>query len=176
MATEVRLALQQEIFHQSAERLLAVCLVGKLLKKKKSYLCIASTNSTPTNITIVQVKQTDKTYKRKRLWQLSDLKIVDGKDEHASSIEFDLHLDKVYRWEASSSHDRQIFIITLWKQSLKHLAQQKIIFKNVPKMWITEDMTPDNKYVSSPMSEIESDDMNEEFQAITDKEQEDLNK
>lgn len=173
---QIRLQLQQEIFQQIGERLLAVCFVGKLLKKKKSYLCIAATNISPVEISIVQIKQTDKTFKRKRVWPLSDLKIVDGKCEHPITNEFDLHLDKVYRWDASNGHERQIFIITLWKQSNKHFPKHKVIFKNIPKLWITEDiMTPDNKYTTSPMMEIEND-LSEDFQAITDKEQEDLNR
>lgn len=175
--SQVRLTIQQEIFQPNDERLLSLCIVGKLLKKKKSFLCIVTTNTYPSELSIVQVKNTDKAYKKKRSWSLSELKVVDGKSEQTDMTEFDLHLDKVYRWEANTIAERQLFIITLWKQACRHISKDNMpIFKNVPKMWVTEDvMTPESKYTSSPMMELEND-LSEDFQAITDKEQEDLTK
>lgn len=175
--TTIRHTLQQEVFQPNEERLLSICHVGKLFKKKKSsFLCIVSSTSPPINISIIQIKQSDKTYKRKRTWALAELNVVDGKNEAADTLEFDLHMDKVYRWAASNTQERQLFIITLFKQCNKHLLKDKPIFKNVPKAWTIEDvMTPENKYVTSPLLALDND-LTEDFQAITDKEQEDLNR
>lgn len=176
--TSIIRALQQDVFQPSEERLITCCHVSKYLKKKKiSFLCIASTRSVPINVTIVQVKQTDKQiFKRKRSWALAELKTVDGHNEANDTQEFDLYFDKVYRWVASNSKERHSFIGTLWKQAAKHIMKDMPTFKNVPKSWITEDntMTPE-KSIASPLMTIEND-LTEDFQAITDKEQEDLSK
>ncbi|KAK4883341.1 hypothetical protein RN001_006660 [Aquatica leii] len=175
--TTIRHTLQQEVFQPNEERLLATCHVGKLFKKKKSsFLCIVSSTTLPINITIMQIKQTDKTYKKKRSWSLTELKVVDGKTEAMDGNEFDLHIDKVYRWAASNTQERQIFLITLFKQCCKHILNNRPIFKNIPKAWTVEDvLTPENKYVTSPLMTLDTD-LSEDFQAITDKEQEDLNR
>lgn len=175
--TTLRHKLQQEVFQPNEERLLAMCHVEKYLKKKKSsFLCITTSTNQPFNISIVQVKQTDKTYKRKGTWALAELKMVDGKNESSDTPEFDLQLDKVYRWVASNVQERQLFIIMLWRQCSKYVLKDKPVFKNIPKSWITEDvMTPESKYITSPLLGLEND-LSEDFQAITDKEQEDLNK
>jgi hypothetical protein len=155
--------------------LLTCCHVGKYMKKKKtSFLCLVSTTSPPINITIVQVKQTDKqTHKKKRSWALAELKSVDGYNDSLETQEFDLHFDKIYRWVATNVKERHSFIHNLWKQSVKHIMKDMPTFKNVPTSWVTEDaMTPENKFVSSPL--FGDNDLTEDFQAITDKEQEDL--
>lgn len=174
--TTLRHTLQQEIFQPNEERLLSMCHVEKYLKKKKvSFLCVITSINPPHNISIVQVKQTDKTFKRKRTWALGELKVVDGKNESNETHEFDLQLDKVYRWVASNLQEKKSIIITLWRQSAKYFLNDKPLFKNVPKSWITEDvMTPENKYQSTPLG-LDSD-LSEDFQSITEKEQEDLSK
>ncbi|KAF7270489.1 hypothetical protein GWI33_016555 [Rhynchophorus ferrugineus] len=56
----------------------------------------------------------------------------------------------------------------------KHILKDTPIFKNIPKSWITEDaLTPENKYVTSPLMALDND-FADDFQAITEKEQEDL--
>ncbi|KAJ3665475.1 hypothetical protein Zmor_000968 [Zophobas morio] len=165
----------QEIFQPNEERLITYCHVSKYMKKKKtSFLCLVSTTSPPINITIVQVKETDKhTHKRKRSWALAELKNVDGYNESSETQEFDLHFDKLYRWVATNVKERHSFIHHLWKQAVKHIMKDMPTFKNVPLSWITEDaVTPENKFVSSPL--LGDNDLTEDFQAITDKEQEDL--
>jgi hypothetical protein len=173
--TSIIRALQQEVFQPNEERLITCCHVGKYMKKKKtSFLCLVSTTSPPINITIVQVKQTDKqTHKKKRSWALAELKSVDGYNDSLETQEFDLHFDKIYRWVATNVKERHSFIHNLWKQSVKHIMKDMPTFKNVPTSWVTEDaMTPENKFVSSPL--FGDNDLTEDFQAITDKEQEDL--
>lgn len=174
--TSIRYTLQQEVFLPNEERLLVTCHVGKLLKKKNTFLCIVSSISSPVTITIVQIKQTDKSFKRKRTWSLAELKLVDGRNEQSDFQEFDLHLDKIYHWEALNALDRQVFIITLWKQCNRYIIKDKPTFKNVPKAWITDDAVTPEKYINSPILELENDAESDDFQAITDKEQEDLTK
>lgn len=176
MTASVLRSLQSDIFEPSDERLLTCCHVSKYLKKKKtSFLCLVITSSMPYNITIVQVKQTDKqTFKRKRSWSLVELKCVDGHKESEDTLEFDLHLDKVFRWIAINPKERHAFIHSLWKHSTRHILKDKPAFKNIPNSWVIEDaVTPESKFVTSPLLGLETD-FTEDFQAITDKEQEDL--
>lgn len=174
----IRHSLQKDVFQPLDERLLAVCHVSKLLKKKKiSFLCVVTTVKPPYTVTICQVKQNDKNvFKKKRSWPLSDLKIVDGKNTNSDNHEFDIHIDKTYRWLASNLQERQNFFITLWKQCCKHLPKQKPIFRNIPENWISEiALSPEN--VVTPVDiNIENIEINEDFQAITEKEQADLAK
>ena len=175
--TSVRYALMQNVFQPNSEKLLSACHVGKYLKKKKaSYLCITSGGPSG-NVNIVQVKQTDKTYKKKCSWSLSELKAVDGKSEDSETLEFDLQLDKIYRWVASNVQERHLFIVTLWRQCCKSFPKERPIFKNVAKAWIPEDVTTptESTYDSEPMAGFDND-LSEEIQPITEKEQEDLNK
>ncbi|XP_060528405.1 exocyst complex component 1 isoform X1 [Cylas formicarius] len=174
--TSIVRALQQDVFNLGEERLIIHCHVSKYLKKKKtSFLCLISTTSVPFNVSIVQVKQTEKqSYKRKRSWSLVELKSVDGHNEQYDTQEFDLYFDKVYRWVSTNPKERCNFIRCLWKQSSKHIMKDMPVFKNLPKAWITEDtLTPESNFIMSPMMTLDTDFV-EDFQAITDKEQDDL--
>ncbi|CAG2064122.1 unnamed protein product, partial [Timema podura] len=113
----IRHTLQREVFQPSDERLLAVVHVSKLLKKKKtSFLCVATSIEKPISVTIYQVKKTDKNvFKKKRSWNLSELKAVDGKNLSKETHEFDLHFDKVYKWFTVNLQERQNFLIVLCK-------------------------------------------------------------
>lgn len=175
----IRHTLQKDVFKPLEERLLSVCHVSKLLKKKKiSFLCIVTTTKAPIDITICQIKQNDKNqFKKKRSWHLADLKVVDGKSTAPDTCEFDLHIDKTYRWLASSIHERQNFLITLWKQCSRHLPKQKSIFKNINENWISEiAMSPESIGYDAQPEHIENVEVIDDFQAITDKEQSDLAK
>lgn len=175
MSSAIIRSLQQDVFNPSEERLIACCNVSKYLKKKKtSLLCLVGTTTVPFNVFIIQIKQSDKQFKRKRSWSIAELKSVDGHSELPETLEFDLYFDKVYRWVASGSKERYAFIHNLWKQVSKHVSKDMAVFKNVPQNWITEDvLTPENNYIISPLTAFDSD-MVEDFQAITEKEQEDL--
>lgn len=175
MSSAIIRSLQQDVFNPSEERLIACCNVSKYLKKKKtSLLCLVGTTTVPFNVFIIQIKQSDKQFKRKRTWSIAELKSLDGHSELLETLEFDLYFDKVYRWVASSSKERYAFIHNLWKQVSKHVSKDMAVFKNVPQNWITEDvLTPENNYIISPLTAFDTD-MVEDFQAITEKEQEDL--
>lgn len=179
----IKYLLQKEIFDASDERILSVCSVQKLYKKKKSsYLCItAQPRMCPT---LVQVKQYDKgVYKKKRSWQLNEVKQVDGKNDSASEAthEFDVVLEKAYKWFAANLHERQNFITILYKQVNKYIpVHERPVFKNVPKTWLV-DHSPEKIAQNLNMNEVDGDSSNdsdeyEDFHALTEKEENELNK
>lgn len=106
---------------------------------------------------MVKVKKSDKGdfYKRQQAWELRDLTVVDAKD--ASKVrfcsrptvlkchgvrrnvlcvtfqenpEFDLHFEKVYKWLASSTAEKNSFISCIWKLNQRYL-RKKLEFINV---------------------------------------------
>ncbi|KAL1429404.1 hypothetical protein MTO96_002453 [Rhipicephalus appendiculatus] len=97
-----RHSLQCELFRPNDERLVDVVNVVEATKRKKmSLLCAVVTTEKPVRVALYQVKSTDKDlYKKKHCWSLRDLRLVDGRK--ADSAEFDLHFDKVYRWQAKN--------------------------------------------------------------------------
>lgn len=180
MAT-IRHTLQKEVFQLNNERLICVCHVEKLYKKKKaSFLCVVQNLSSVRDISIVQIKQTEKGFKRKNTWSLSQLKAVDGKSVDIDNQELDLHLEKIYRWCTSNPHERRQFITELWRQSSKHLPKQRADFRNIPEV-ITVDVisTPEIKFdptALNPLDVTAEIDLNDDYQAITEREETDLNK
>lgn len=178
----IKYILQKEVFDSADERILSVCNVTKLYKKKKnSYLCIISTTKPRHSVTIVQIKQQDKgIYKRKRAWPLDDVKVVDGKNESADTHEFDIHLEKQYKWLTANLHERQNFIAVLYKQINKHVKGERASFRNVPKSWLV-DGSPEriiNEQRAAEAADQSSDETDgyEDFQALTEREEFDLNK
>eukprot|EP00058_Branchiostoma_floridae_P002296 XP_002587784.1 hypothetical protein BRAFLDRAFT_92229 [Branchiostoma floridae] len=82
--TAIRHTLQKDVFLPHDQRLLGVVHVSKAGKKKKvSFLCAAASTEKPVQVSIVNVKKSDKgdTYKRRQTWELRELKLVDGKDD-----------------------------------------------------------------------------------------------
>lgn len=120
--------------------------------------CISHSVTTerPVQVKVVKVKKSDKGdfYKRQQTWELRDLTEVDAKD--ASKVggitvclflavavlcplfvcslqenpEFDLHFEKVYRWVASSTAEKNSFISCIWKLNQRYL-RKKVEFANV---------------------------------------------
>lgn len=178
----IKYLLQKEVFDASDERILSVCNVQKLYKKKKnSYLCITSQpRMCPT---LVQVKQYDKgVYKKKRSWQLSEVKAVDGKSESTNEPmhEFELHLEKQYKWFAANLHERQNFIAVLYKQINKYIgAHERPPFKNIPKAWLVEQSPEKAAQAANNADDGDDSDASDEyedFHALTEKEESELNK
>lgn len=176
--------LQRELFDETNERILSVCNVQKLYKKKKnSYLCVAAeARSCPT---LVQVKQNDKSvYRKKRIWQLNEVKTVDGKNDSTTDAihEFDILCEKQYKWFAANLHERQNFLTVLHKQINKFIKvpEQRATFVNVPLTWLVEQQSPEKvvQLAGDAKATIESDDSNEfeDFNALTEKEENELNK
>lgn len=182
----IKYLLQRELFDETNERILSVCNVQKLYKKKKnSYLCVAAeARSCPT---LIQVKQYDKgVYRKKRIWQLTEIKTVDGKNDSTTDPihEFDIVCEKQYKWFAANLHERQNFLTVLHKQINKFIKvpDQRANFVNVPRNWLLEQQSPEK--VAQMAGEEknaennESDDSNEfeDFHALTEKEESELNK
>lgn len=180
----IKYLLQKEIFDTTNERILSVCNVQKLYKKKRnSYLCVVT--AARTFPTLVQVKQNDKgIYRKKRVWQLNEIKTVDGKNDSTTEPvhEFDIVCEKNYKWFSANLHERQNFITVLYKQILKHIKipEQQANFINVPQAWLQEH-SPEKIQQTSHMNDIsnvadEDSDEFEDFHALTEKEEQELNK
>lgn len=180
----IKYLLQKEVFDATNERILSVCNVQKWHKKKRnSYLCIVlQAKSHPT---LVQVKQNDKNiYRKKRMWQLSEIKTVDGKNDSTTEPihEFDIICEKNYKWFAANLHERQNFLTVLYRQIHKYIvvAENRATFMNVPQTWLQEQSPEKVQYTENmangdPIDEVESDEF-EDFQALTEKEEIELNK
>nr|CAG4643786.1 EOG090X02H9 [Lepidurus arcticus] len=167
--------LQKEVFAPTDERLVGVVHVTKANKKKKtSFLCVAISHDKNSCATLCQVKKTDKNvYKKQKSWALPELKAVDGKNPGKDTLEFDLHLDKIYKWEASNAQERLLFFAVLWKLCQKYLPKQTPVFRNVPQNVLneaTQSLNADSKDGGSFDAIIPE----EEYQALTEKEEHDL--
>ncbi|XP_064489589.1 exocyst complex component 1-like [Ornithodoros turicata] len=164
-----RHSLQSELFRPNDERLVDFVSVVKATKKKKiSFLCAVVSTDKPVRVTIWQVKNTDKdAYKKKNSWGLRDLKLVDGKSE-ADTAEFDLHFDKVYKWQAVSIPERNAFLKCLWRLCTHYVLQQRPRFENFPKGLLEED----DAKLATPEKGIA--DEVDDYQALTQREEVDL--
>ncbi|KAM3876569.1 exocyst complex component 1 [Diretmus argenteus] len=138
--TAIKHALQRDIFTPNDERLLSIVNVCKAGKKKKNcFLCATVTTERPVQVRVVKVKKTDKGdfYKRQMAWELRDLAEVDAKDASKENPEFDLHFEKVYRWVASSTAEKNSFISCIWKLNQRYL-RKKVEFVNVSSQLLEE--------------------------------------
>lgn len=180
----IKYLLQKEVFDATNERILSVCNVQKWHKKKRnSYLCVVvEARSFPT---LVQVKQNDKgVYRKKRMWQLTEIKSVDGKNESTTEPvhEFDIICEKNFKWFAANLHERQNFLSVLHRQICKYIKvpENRAIFMNVPQTWLQEQSPEkiqqiENLENGGAINEEDSDEF-EDFQALTEKEEIELNK
>lgn len=172
----IRHSLQQELFKPIDEALYSVVNVAKFgggKKKKNSFLCAAVTKTKPFQVRIYKVQKSEKeTFKKKQCWQLSDLTTVDGKDEQQDTLDFDLHLEKVYHWTASRLGDRNDFIVTLWTLANRYGGPKKPMFVNVSQHIL--ELDPTNKIQSTLKGAI-GNDSQEEYQKLTPKEESDIN-
>lgn len=131
--TAIKHALQRDIFTPNDERLLSIVNVCKAGKKKKNcFLCATVTTERPVHVRVVKVKKSDKGdfYKTQTTWLLQDLTMVDAKDDLKENPDFDLHFDKVYKWVASSSAEKNAFISCILKLNQRYL-RKKIDLANV---------------------------------------------
>uniref|UniRef100_A0A8C8HM14 Exocyst complex component Sec3 PIP2-binding N-terminal domain-containing protein n=1 Tax=Oncorhynchus tshawytscha TaxID=74940 RepID=A0A8C8HM14_ONCTS len=96
-------------------------------------------NERPVQVRVVKVKKSDKGdfYKRQMAWELRDLAEVDAKDASKENPEFDLHFEKVYRWVASSTAEKNSFISCIWKLNQRYL-RKKVEFVNVSSQLLEE--------------------------------------
>lgn len=174
----IRHTLLREVFQPSEERLVGVVHVTKASKKKKiSILCAAVSQEKPINVYLYQVKKSDKdVYKKRNAWNLRELKSVDGRHDNKDLAEFDLHFDRVYKWNASNAHEKWAFISCLWKLVCRHLPRQKPSFVNVPSNLLEESiLSGETETVLKTIGDdvaLEA----EDYQALSEKEETDLEK
>ncbi|XP_048386190.1 exocyst complex component 1 isoform X3 [Stegostoma tigrinum] len=177
--TAIKHALQRDIFTPNDERLLSIVNVCKAGKKKKNcFLCATVTTERPVQVNVVKVKKSDKGdfYKRQTAWALRDLAVVDAKDANKENPEFDLHFEKVYKWVASSTAEKNAFISCIWKLNQRYL-RKKLEFINVssqlleelPK--VTEESVPSGENQSVAGGDEESLD---EYQELNTREEQDI--
>ncbi|XP_078073500.1 exocyst complex component 1 isoform X8 [Mustelus asterias] len=177
--TAIKHALQRDIFTPNDERLLSIVNVCKAGKKKKNcFLCATVTTERPIQVNVVKVKKSDKGdfYKRQTAWALRDLAVVDAKDANKENPEFDLHFEKVYKWVASSTAEKNTFISCIWKLNQRYL-RKKIEFVNVssqlleelPK--VAEESVPSGENQSTAGGDEESLD---EYQELNAREEQDI--
>ncbi|XP_072425644.1 exocyst complex component 1 isoform X1 [Chiloscyllium punctatum] len=177
--TAIKHALQRDIFTPHDERLLSIVNVCKAGKKKKNcFLCATVTTERPVQVNVVKVKKSDKGdfYKRQTEWALRDLAVVDAKDANKENPEFDLHFEKVYKWVASSTAEKNAFISCIWKLNQRYL-RKKLEFVNVssqlleelPK--VTEESVPSGENQSVAGGDEESLD---DYQELNTREEQDI--
>lgn len=181
----IKHTLQKELFLASGERLLSVVTVVKKKDKKPCYLCVVTTAPPVPVVTLCLIKQSEQRegeYKRKRSWQLDEIKWVDGRNEQFQTHEFDLQLEKLYKWYALNPHERQNFLAVLNRQIQKSVRGQRAEFRNVPAAWLSE-KSPEKVALGRAVQKTQHMDDEEdeeeeaqEFTALTDKEANELGK
>uniref|UniRef100_A0A8C6ZWZ0 Exocyst complex component 1 n=1 Tax=Nothoprocta perdicaria TaxID=30464 RepID=A0A8C6ZWZ0_NOTPE len=170
--TAIKHALQRDIFTPNDERLLSIVNVCKAGKKKRNcFLCATVTTERPVQVNVVKVKKSDKGdfYKRQTAWALRDLAVVDAKDAVKENPEFDLHFDKVYKWVASSTAEKNTFISCIWKLNQRYL-RKKIDFINVSSQ-LLEESVPSGENQSVAGGDEEAVD---EYQELNAREEQDI--
>ncbi|EPY86483.1 exocyst complex component 1 isoform 2 [Camelus ferus] len=170
--TAIKHALQRDIFTPNDERLLSIVNVCKAGKKKKNcFLCATVTTERPVQVKVVKVKKSDKGdfYKRQIAWTLRDLAVVDAKDAIKENPEFDLHFEKIYKWVASSTAEKNAFISCIWKLNQRYL-RKKIDFVNVSSQ-LLEESVPSGENQSVTGGDEEAVD---EYQELNAREEQDI--
>lgn len=135
----IKYILQKDLFDEEDTKILCVLSVCKLNAKKSrptAILVLNSENSTGYT-SITQVKVQDKgVYKKKRSWQLDELKSVDG---HLNDHEFDLVFERIYAWVAITLNEKKTFLSMLWRYVNKSsVITNKALFRNIPDSWMDE--------------------------------------
>ncbi|KAM4706678.1 exocyst complex component 1 isoform 3-T3 [Discoglossus pictus] len=170
--TAIKHALQRDIFTPNDERLLSIVNVCKAGKKKKNcFLCATVTTERPVHVKVVKVKKSDKGdfYKTQTVWLLRDLAVVDAKDAVKENPDFDLHFDKVYKWVASSTAEKNAFISCIWKLNQRYL-RKKIDFANVSPQLLEESVPSlENQSVAGGDEEAAA-----EYQELNTREKQDI--
>ncbi|XP_068175073.1 exocyst complex component 1 isoform X4 [Antennarius striatus] len=170
--TAIKHALQRDIFTPNDERLLGIVNVCKAGKKKKNcFLCATVTTERPVQVKVVKVKKSDKGdfYKRQQTWELHDLTEVDAKDASKENPEFDLHFEKVYRWVASSTAEKNSFISCIWKLNQRYL-RKKVEFVNVSSQ-LLEESVPSGESQSVAVGD---EDALDDYQELSTREEQDI--
>lgn len=103
-------------------------------KENVHYLCCSATTKRPVKVYISRYRRPDKGegYEERRKWSLEELKKVDGHDLSPSCLNFDLHFDRPFRFEATAHGDKEDFLEGIAQACGKyHGAQPPPVFENV---------------------------------------------
>lgn len=168
----IRHTLQREIFAPSDEKLLSICFVSKTYKKKKtSFLCLVTTIDTPESLILYQVKKNDKNiFKKKQCWPLADIQTVDAINN--DSLDMELHIDKIYKWTATTAQERRTFISNFHTYSRS--VTQCPEFTNIPKEWQLDPSLFQANDSATLIPDLSTPIITSDYQPITDKEATDL--
>jgi len=139
---EVKHILHKDIFHPNGERLLAFIQVSKseprslsfIKKENVHYLCCSVTVKRPIKAYISRYRRPDKGdgYEERRKWSLEELAKVDGMDTSSNCLSFELHFDKMFRFECLQFNDKDEFLENLAQICNKYLQNSPIpIFENI---------------------------------------------
>lgn len=136
----IKYILQKDLFDDDDTKILCVLSVCKLNAKKSrptAILVLNSENSTGFT-SITQVKVQDKgVYKKKRSWQLDELKVVDG--HNTDGHEFDLVFERKFEWAAITLNEKKTFLSMLWRYVNKSsVLTSKALFRNIPDSWMDD--------------------------------------
>jgi len=172
-------SLEQSLFRPNEEALYSVISVSKQgagKKKKSTFLCaVVTTKDKPFQVRIYKVQKSEKdVYKKKQCWKLSDLKIVDGKDDSKDKLIFDLHFEKVYQWVANRIVEKNDFIETIWRLSNRYGGNKKPIFHDVNQRILTDDTDQLQAALKGSIA-AGNQEGQEDYQRLTPKEENDLN-
>lgn len=154
----IKYILQKDLFDEVDTKILCVLSVCKLNVKKSQksteILVLNSENSTGFT-SITQVKVQDKgVYKKKRSWQLDELKIVEG---HNNDHEFDLVFDRKFEWAAINLNEKKTFLSMLWRYVNKSsVITTKALFRNIPESWM-DDSTSMLETTTTSGKDVEAD-------------------
>lgn len=160
------LLIQNECFNEEETKILSVLSVCKLNAKKSratSVLAFVSQNET-SFLQIVEFK-IEKEFKKKRVWQLDEFKMIDVKfNEH--EFEFVVN-DDSFHFASILLNEKQIFLTSIYKAVQKSplIMNKKAIFKNIPDSWKVDDnlvlTNETRKQEDDVISNIEFDDFKE---------------
>ncbi|KAI6659421.1 Exocyst complex component 1 isoform X3 [Oopsacas minuta] len=184
-----KLLLQKELFDPIQQKLIYMINVNKIGRKRKpEQLCMTLTNSSPQDIYIHRVTQSDKDlFKSKRRWPISQLRLVDGKERinTNNTLEFELHFDRAYKWSAAKPVDKSSFLSAVYNIICQFSDRSKIEIRNLDVTKLKKELSVRN-YNHSSLVDTEDPDMamlgvlpedgQEEYQDLSVKEEQDLNK
>eukprot|EP00062_Callorhinchus_milii_P008300 gi/632950991/ref/XP_007891040.1/ PREDICTED: uncharacterized protein LOC103178224 [Callorhinchus milii] len=104
------------------------------------------TNCQDVQITFVKIMTSNQNeqYEKVNTWHLKDLKLLDGKEADEDNPHFEMHFDKIYNWEASSTASKYAFLRCLLELNNIYLGEE-IVFVNFDTNYLYENSATINK-------------------------------
>ncbi|XP_069487727.1 exocyst complex component 1-like [Ambystoma mexicanum] len=94
--------------------------------KKRFYLCVSVTKEEVVQISLVKHYRTglDDKYEINRTWLLKDLELIDGKEADTDNAHFEMHFEKIFKWEAYSCASKYSFTRSLIKLNNMYIKRE----------------------------------------------------